>query len=87
MQLGTLQVSLLLSKQHGRSPTPPIHLNLSGKVQSATSPGIQKLPLLEQEGIIQFGVLLSKVTLLMHTGIFEDAPIQLKSSLAVQSGT
>ena len=87
MQLGTLQVSLILSKQQGRLPTPPIHLNLSGKEQSGTSPGIQKLPLLVQRGIIQFGVLLSKVTLLMQTGILEEEPIHLKSSLVLQSGT
>ena len=75
------------SKQHGKSPTPPIHLNLSGKAQSGTSPGIQKLPLLVQSGIIQFGVLLSKVILLMQTGIFINGSMHLKSSSLEQSGT
>ena len=67
-------------------PTPPIHLNLSGKEQSGISPAVQKLPLV-QAGIIQFGVLLSKVTLLMQIGILPEEPVHLKSSLVVQSGT
>ena len=87
IQFGTLQISIPLVKQQGIFPTPPIHSNFSGKIQSGTRPGIQKVPLLVQAGIIQFGVLLSKVILLMHTGVFAKEPIQLKSSLALQSGT
>ena len=37
-------------------------------------------------GIMQFGVLLSKVTWLMQTGVFIDSPTQLKVSLLEQSG-
>ena len=87
IQLGILQESSSSLKQHGILPTPPIHSNLSGEEQLGTSPFIQKLPLLVQAGIIQFGVLLSKVILLMQLGIFEEEPIHLKSSSIVQSGT
>ena len=88
MQFGTLQISAPSVKQQGISPTPPIHINASGTIQSGISPGAQKLPLLVQAGIIQFGVLLSKVILLMQTGIFAVEPTHLKSSvLVLQSGT
>ena len=79
-------MSTVESKQQGRFPTPPIHLNLSGKEQSGTRPCIQKLPLLEQSGSTQLGILLSKVILLTHTGRVIKVPIQLKSSSGVQSG-
>ena len=74
-QFGTRQRSVLSSKQQGIFPTPPIQRNNSVLLQSGTSPFVQKLPLLVQDGIIQFGVLVPRVTGSTQTGISIDWPM------------